>query len=97
MLVSLRVEVAGEVATRVGAPHDVGLTDADFTADHASSSTIEPLLNLLLLGALSGRRTSRWSAAACGQVPSARPYLGHRVRLVRTAQARRRTASPQRL
>ena len=52
MLVSPRVEVADEVATRVGAPHDVGLTDADFTADHASSSTLEPLLNLLLLGAL---------------------------------------------
>jgi hypothetical protein len=52
MLVSPRVEVAAEVATRVGAPHDVGLTDADFTADHASSSTLEPLLNLLVLGAL---------------------------------------------
>jgi hypothetical protein len=52
MLVSPRVEVADEVATRVGAPHDVGLTDADLTADHAGSSTLEPLLNLLVLGTL---------------------------------------------
>ena len=52
MLVPPHVEVVDELATRVGAPHDVGLTDADLTADHASSSTLEPLLNLLVLGAL---------------------------------------------
>lgn len=56
MLVPPRVEVVDELATRVGEPHDVGLTDADLTADltadHASSRTLEPLLNLLVLGAL---------------------------------------------
>ena len=46
MLVSPGVEVADAVATRVGAPHDVGLTDLDFTAGHASSNTLELLLNL---------------------------------------------------
>jgi hypothetical protein len=44
---------------------DVGLTDVDFTAGHASSNTLELLLNLLLLCALNLSRPEAATTVQC--------------------------------